>query len=157
MPSSDEIAPAFESLCILTAELGDFVELGAGPLGRRRIVPILGGTFTGASIRGTVLPGGADWQLLRSDFVTELDARYVLQTDDGVLIQVTVRGLRHGPKDVLARVAAGDDVASNEYYFRTTPIFSAPTGRYDWLNRSIFISIGERYCAAVRIHFFRLL
>jgi hypothetical protein len=157
MSSSDEIVPAFEPLFTLTAELGDLVELGSGPVGRRRIIPILGGSFAGASMRGTVLSGGADWQILRSDFVTELDARYALQTDDGVLIQVSVRGLRHGPREVLARIAAGEDVASSEYYFRAVPIFSAPTGRYEWLNRSIFIGIGERYRASVRLRFYRIL
>jgi hypothetical protein len=133
------------------------VILGPSPLGERRMVPILSGTFEGPKIKGEVLPGGVDWQLVRSDQVTEVEAHYTLKTDDGVLIRVINKGCRHGPREVMARLAAGLAVDPGEYYFRATPVFSAPSGRYDWLNRSIFLCSGERYPDSVVIRIFEIL
>ena len=86
------------------------LELGETPLGRRRVIPITGGRFLGERLSGTILPGGADWQVIRRDGVAHLDARYTLQTDDGALIYVRNEGYRHGPAEVIARVAAGEAV-----------------------------------------------
>src|SRR5690349_22324737 len=72
-------------------------ELGDTPAGRRRIIPITGGRFEGERLRGRVLPGGADWQIVRPDGVADLDARYTLETSDGALIYVRNHGYRHGP------------------------------------------------------------
>ena len=91
-------------------ELAPAQELGAGPLGRRRIIAITGGRFVGERLSGRVLPGGADWQVIRADGVAELDARYTLETGDGALIYVRNRGFRHGPAEVLKRLAAGENV-----------------------------------------------
>ncbi|HYY61230.1 MAG TPA: DUF3237 family protein, partial [Burkholderiales bacterium] len=91
-------------------------ELGETPHGRRRIIAITGGSFRGERLAGRVLPGGADWQVLRADGVAELDARYTLETDDRVLIYVSNFGYRHGPADVLARLAAGEAVDPALYY-----------------------------------------
>jgi hypothetical protein len=133
------------------------VELGPGPKGIRRFVPIAAGPFEGPKIRGIAIPGGIDWQLIRPDRVTELEAHYTLMTDDGVLIRVINRGFRHGPPGVIERLAAGEAVDPAQYYFRAAPIFEAPLGRYDWLNRSLFISTGERYVDSVVIHVFEVL
>lgn len=122
----------------------------------RRIVDIIEGTVTGPLLRGTILAGGADWQILRDDGVAELHAHYVLKTGDGVLIQVRNRGLRHGPEEVLRRIAEGHRVNPGDYYFRTTPVFEAPAGRYDWLNRSIFVATAEREAARVVVNVFRV-
>ena len=91
-------------------------ELGETPLGRRRVIPITGGSFRGEKLAGRVLPGGADWQLIRSDGVAELDARYTLETSDGALIYVNNFGYRHGPAEILQRLAAGDPVDPSLYY-----------------------------------------
>jgi len=120
------------------------------------MVPILSGTFEGPKIKGVILPGGIDWQLVRSDGITEIEAHYSLKTDDGVQIRVINKGFRHGPPEVMQRLVAGDAVDPAEYYFRAAPIFEAPSGRYDWLNRSLFVSSGERYPNRVVLRFFQV-
>ena len=131
-------------------------ELGDTPLGRRRIIGITGGTFAGARLAGRVLPGGADWQLIRSDGVAFLDARYTLETDDGAHIYVSNQGYRHGPKDVIERVARGEDVDPALYYMRATPWFETSAPRYAWLNRTICIASGARRAAAVELDFYEV-
>jgi uncharacterized protein DUF3237 len=119
-------------------------KLGAVPQGTRAIAPITGGTFEGPRLRGKVLPGGADWTLLRSDGVLELDLRLSLETDDGALIGLTSFGLRHGPPDVLAALARGETVDPSRYYFRTAPRFETSAPQYAFLNRVVAISTGDR-------------
>jgi hypothetical protein len=132
-------------------------ELGDAPLGRRRIIGITGGRFRGERLSGDVLAGGADWQVVRSDGVAELDARYTLKTTDGALIYVVNRGYRHGPKEVLARLAAGEPVDPSLYYMRTTPRFETGDARYAWLNRVVCIATGARRPAAVELDVFEVL
>ncbi|HKI65272.1 MAG TPA: DUF3237 domain-containing protein [Burkholderiales bacterium] len=129
-------------------------ELGDGPQGRRRIIPITGGTVSGPRLSGRVLPGGADWQIVRPDGVAYLDARYTIETHDGVLVYVRNRGYRHGPPQVIARLAAGEAVDPTLYYMRTTPWFETGDARYAWLNRTVCVGSGERLAAAVRIDFY---
>ena len=132
-------------------------ELGATPLGRRRIIGITGGRFAGERLSGRVLPGGADWQVIRSDGVADLDARYTLETTDGALIYVRNRGYRHGPRDILDRLAAGESVDPSLYYMRTTPLFETGDARYAWLNRVVCVASGARRAAAVELEVFELL
>jgi hypothetical protein len=131
-------------------------ELGETPLGRRRVIPITGGSFHGDKVAGRVVPGGADWQLIRSDGVAELDARYTLETTDGALIYVHNFGYRHGPADVLQRLAAGEAVDPSLYYMRTTPRFETSAARYQWLNRTICVATGARLAAAVELEVFEV-
>ena len=126
-------------------------ELGESPLGRRRIINITGGTFRGERLSGRVLPGGADWQVIRADGVADLDARYTLETNDGALIYVRNHGLRHGPPDVLKQLMAGEAVDPSRYYMRTTPSFETGDARYAWLNRIICVATGARRAAAVEL------
>ena len=137
-------------------ELARPQELGAGPLGRRRIIGITGGRFFGERLSGRVLPGGADWQVIRADGVADLDARYTLETHDGALIYVRNRGYRHGPEEVLRRVAAGENVDPSQYYMRTTPLFETGDGRYAWLNRIVCVATGARRPAAVELEVFEV-
>ncbi len=132
-------------------------EIGDTPAGKRRFIPITGGTFEGPRVRGIVLPGGADAQIIRADGVTDLVARYTLRVDDGTLIYVVNRGLRHGPPETMQRIARGESVDPAAYYFRTTPVFEVASGRHDWLNRSVFVGTGARYAAEVHVRYFRLL
>ncbi len=133
------------------------IELGPTPYGQRRVIHITGGTFEGPRLRGTIVPGGADWQVIRPDGVTELTALYELKTDDGTLIHVTNRGLRHGPEEVMQRLARGETVDPAAYYFRTVPVFEAPNGAYGWLNRGIFVATGARRPAEVEVRVFQVL
>src|SRR5262249_25739226 len=119
-------------------------KIGAVPHGTRVIAPINGGTFEGPRLRGKVLPGGADWTLLRSDGVLELGLRITLGADDGALIYMTSFGLRLGPPEVLAALARGDLVDPSRYYFRTAPRFETSAPQYAFLNRLIAISWGDR-------------
>ena len=136
--------------------LGPPQELGVTPLGRRRIIPITGGTFRGERLSGRVLPGGADWQFIRADDVADLDARYTLETDDGALISVRNLGYRHGPADVIKRLAAGEPVDPALYYMRTTPRFETAAERYLWLNRIICVATGARRAAAVELEVYEV-
>ncbi len=131
-------------------------ELGDTPLGRRRVIPITGGTFRGEKLAGRVLPGGADWQLVRADGVAELDARYTLETTDGALVYVSNFGYRHGPAEVLQRLAAGEALDPSLYYMRTTPRFETSAERYAWLNRTICVATGVRKAAAVELEIFEV-
>jgi hypothetical protein len=132
------------------------LEHGMTPYGRRRVIHITGGTFEGPKLRGTVVPGGADWQVIRPDGVTELMAVYDLKADDGTLIHVTNRGLRHGPDAVMQRIARGEVVDPASYYFRTAPVFEAPAGPHDWLNRALFVATAARYAAEVQVRVFQV-
>jgi hypothetical protein len=136
--------------------LGPAQELGAAPLGRRRIIGITGGRFSGERLSGRVLAGGADWQVIRADGVAELDARYTLETADGALVYVRNRGYRHGPSHILDKLAAGEAVDPELYYMRTTPLFETGDARYAWLNRMICVATGARRAAAVELEVFEV-
>lgn len=112
--------------------------------GERRIINITGGEFEGARLRGTVLPGGADWQVIRSDGVAQLEARFTMQTDDGALLHVRNFGFRHGSPEVIARLFSGEVVDPAEYYFRMTPLIETGDARYAWLNSLIMVGSGMR-------------
>jgi hypothetical protein len=131
-------------------------ELGDTPLGRRRIIGISGGEFSGPRLQGRILPGGADWQLVRPDGVAFLDARYTLETADGALIYVNNKGYRHGPKEIIDRLARGEDVDPVLYYMRATPWFETAAPAYAWLNRTICVATGARRAAAVELDFFEV-
>jgi hypothetical protein len=131
-------------------------ELGDTPLGRRRIIGITGGRFAGERLSGRVLAGGADWQVIRADGVADLDARYTLETADGGLIYVRNRGYRHGPAEVLKRLASGENVDPSLYYMRTTPSFETGDARYTWLNRIVCVATGARRAAAVELDVFEV-
>lgn len=132
------------------------LDLGDVGKGGRRIVPIIGGEFAGPDIRGTVLPG-ADWQILRTDGVAELEARYTLRTDDGALIQVRNLAFRHGPPDVMAALAAGRPVDPKAYYFCGAAFFETSAVRYGWLTKHIVVATGEREPASVHIKFYQVM
>lgn len=136
---------------------GDMKELGKTTKGIRRIVPITGGSFEGPNMKGHVVSGGYDWQLLRSDGVIEIDARYLLQTSDGDLITVVNKGLRHGPQEVMQRLANGDEVDPSEYYFRSVPVFETGNQKYAWLMQSVFIASGIRKPKEVFIDVWRVI
>jgi hypothetical protein len=148
-----ELRPLF----VAHVDVGAIVSVGRMPLGERRVIDILGGSFHGDRLSGRIRPGGADWQIVRSDGAADLDARYTLETTDGALVQVHSRGLRHGPPDVIARLAAGEPVDPGAYYFRTVLRFETGAPALDWLNRVIAIARGARRPRVVELDAFEVL
>ncbi len=144
-------------LMSLKLQVSGMQAIGAAPGGDRRVGLVAGGTFSGERLNGTVLPGGADWIITRPDGCMTLDVRLVLRTDDGALIGLTYRGLRHGPADVMAKVAAGEPVDPALYYFRTAILFETSAPKYDWLNRVFGIGTGSRTAAGPEYEIFELL
>ena len=132
------------------------LDIGDVAKGGRRIIPIAGGEFSGPQIRATVLPGGADWQVLRHDGVAELEARYTLRSDDGALIYVRNHALRHGPPEIMAALAAGRPVDPASYYFRGATFFETSAARYAWMTKTIIVCSGEREPAATKLKFYRM-
>jgi hypothetical protein len=126
------------------------------PAGRRRIVPILGGTFEGPDLRGTILPGGADWQIVRADGFTELDTRYTIETDAGAKVYVQNAGIRHAPPAITEKLLAGQMVDPSQVYFRTVPVFETSAPELQWMTRAIFVGSGERRPSDVIVRFWRL-
>ena len=137
--------------------VGQPLDLGDVAKGGRRIIPVTGGEFSGPRIRAAVVPGGADWQVLRNDGVAELEARYTLRTDDGALIYVRNLALRHGPPEIIAALAAGRPVDPASYYFRGATFFETSAARYAWLTKTVIVCTGEREPAAVKVKFYQLL
>jgi len=113
--------------------------------GHRRIVPQIGGTFEGPELSGKLVPGvSADWQIVLPDGTAIADIRYTLETDNGALLYVQSRGVRHGTAEVIARLARGEDVDPSEYTFRTSTQIETASKPLDWLNKGVFISVGGR-------------
>jgi hypothetical protein len=151
-----ESAPRLTFALELRVNVGAPVEIGAVAAGRRRIVPIQGGSFEGPQVRGRVLNGGADWQIVRADGFTELDTRYTLETDRGELVYIRNAGIRHAAPDVIARLLAGEDVDPALVYFRTVPVFETSAPGLQWLTRAIFIGDGERHPDHVAVRVWRV-
>jgi hypothetical protein len=133
-------------------------DIGATPHGRRRIVPVAGGEFSGDRLRGTVLAhAGSDWLIERADGAFQQDARITLETDDGALIAMSYRGVRHASAEVAARLARGEQVEPSEYYLRTAPFFETAADAYHWLNRIVAIGVGRRVPDGVSYDVFEVL
>lgn len=133
------------------AELADMMNFGRTPYGERRVIGILGGSVRGPNLQGRILPGGADWQIIRSDGAADISARYTIETDAGARILVSSDGLRHGPPDVMEKLARGDSVDPSLYYFRTVMRFETADPAADWLNRILGLARGQREANAVRL------
>ena len=151
------VKPQLEFLMRLAVDVGEVASMGHGPLGERRIVGIVGGTFEGPDLRGEVLAGGADWQIVRKDGVLDLDARYALKEQRGGLVRVTSQGYRHGPAEVLAALARGDEVDPGKYFFRTVMRFETGAPGLEWLNKTIALASAERKAQQVLLNAFRVL
>jgi hypothetical protein len=135
----------------IEAELEAIMSLGRTPVGERRIIGIGGGTVRGQKFNGRVLPGGADWQVIRADGAADIQARYTIESDGGARVLVDSVGLRHGPPEVIEKLARGDNVDPALYYFRTVMRFETGDPSTDWLNRIIAVARGQRLARAVRL------
>ena len=143
--------PKISLVCTLQVELAPIQEMGTGRAGQRRIIPIVGGKVHGPQLSGHILDVGADWQTIFSDGVAELDTRYAMQTHDGAIIEIINYGYRHGPKEVIAAVARGEDVDPASYYMRTHARLETGDARYAWVNRTLFIGVGARDKQSVKV------
>ncbi|MFD1213979.1 DUF3237 domain-containing protein [Arthrobacter sp. GCM10027362] len=147
------ITPELDYLATLTVRVGGPADIGPGPAGYRRIIPILGGVVDGPALKGKVLPYGADFQLLKSDTVTELEAKYAIETDDGERIYIENFGLRTGSKEDIESLLRGEKVDPARIYFRCAPKFTA-AGKWEWLNSKILVGTGERHPDSVVVNVF---
>jgi len=151
-----KLDPAFD----LHLQLSKPTDVGqTGPAGLRRVVTVLGGSLEGTSssapLKGKILPG-ADYQIIRPDGFTEIDAHYVVQMESGDLIYVTNRGMRHGPPELIAKLNAGEAIDQSKIYFRTIIAVETAAKTLEWMNRSIFVAAGERQPTEAVIHVYRL-
>ena len=138
------------------AELAPMLHFGRTPYGERRVIGILGGTVRGPKLSGRVLPGGADWQIVRGDGAADIQARYTIESEAGARILVSSEGLRHGPPAVMERLASGDNVDPALYYFRTVMRFETSAPEVSWLNRILALARGQREARAVRLNVFEV-
>lgn len=149
--------PQLQFFADLNVEVAPPQEVGLTVHGKRRLIPIIGGTARGDGWTARVLPGGADYQLIVNDRMAELDARYVLETDGGDLIYVQNRAVRSGPPELIARLARGEEVDPAQIYFRCSPSFEASAPSLAWMAERMFLGTGARYPQAVVMRFFQVL
>jgi hypothetical protein len=125
----------------------------AGDIGHgiRRIIPILGGEVFGDGIKGTIFPVGADFQVIRPNGFTELEAKYAFELNDGAIVYIENIGIRFGPRELLDRIAKGEIVDPSRIYFRSVPKFETGSAKYRWLMENLFIGVGARHPDRVEI------
>jgi hypothetical protein len=149
--------PQLKWFADLSVQVGRAQEIGRTARGVRRVIPILGGEAAGDGWRASVLPGGADFQLLIGDTLAELDARYVLRTEAGELVYVQNSALRSAAPDAMARLARGEPVDPAQVYFRCRPSFETASPSLQWITERMFIGTGARHPDKVVMTFFELL
>lgn len=148
--------PALVPLTQIRCEVGALVSLGVATHGERRYVPLLGGTVSGPELSGRIVEGGVDWQINRADGVLDIAAHYVIRADDGALIEVQSDGMRHGAPDVMARLARGEPVAGQEYFFRTLIRFTTGAPQWLHLNKVMALAVGQRQASLVLLDVYRI-
>jgi len=152
MPAPPALVPMGQVRC----EVGELVSLGPGKHGERRYVPLGGGTVEGPELNGRIVDGGVDWQVNRADGVLDIAAHYVIRSGDGALIEVQSDGMRHGPPQVMARLARGEAVARDEYFFRTLMRFQTGAPAWVHLNKVMAIAVGQREKGLVVLDVYRI-
>ena len=147
------MAPALRTRYVFSLAIRIGAPIIAGDLGRgvRRIIPILGGEVFGDGIEGTIFPVGADFQVIRPNGFTELEAKYAFEMDDGAIVYIENIGIRFGPKELLDRIAKGEIVDPALIYFRSVPKFETGAEKYRWLMENLFIGVGARHPDRVEI------
>ena len=158
-PRNDPMSTPLEPTLVFVFELRVEVDLerriGHGTSEALGFTPITGGTVVGPRLNGRVLPGGGDWWVARSD-VTQLDARYLLEADDGTVIDVVNRGYYVASDDLEQRLAAGEPVTEEELYYRTAPVFQTDAAAHRWLAERQFIGMARPEPGMVCIRVFEL-
>jgi Protein of unknown function (DUF3237) len=148
--------PGLLHIADLVVRIAEPMEIGRISGNLRRVIPIAGGKVLGPRIRGKVSPGGADCQIMRADGVTELEARYVIEIDEGGLVYVENSGVRYGPPELMEKLRRGEMVDPALIYFRTAPRFETAAPGYEWLMQNLFICCGARYPDRVEMRFFQV-
>ena len=144
-----EHVPHLEFVAHVEVELASPMEFGEVLTGTRRVIPIIGGSIVGPLLNAEILDGGADWQIVAEDGTAIIDTRYTARTDDGSLIYLATSGYRHGPAEVLARVADGAAVGRDEYYFRLIVQLESGGPGLEWLNKTVFVASAGRNAMSV--------
>ncbi|ADP82550.1 DUF3237 domain-containing protein [Pseudofrankia inefficax] len=152
LPPPPPLLPMAQVRC----DVGAVVSLGQAAYGERRFVPLAGGTVRGPELNGTLVEGGVDWQVARADGVLDIAAHYVIRADDGALIEVRSDGLRHGPPEVMARLARGEPIEPDAYVFRTIVRFTTGAPAWLHLNRTVAIGVGRREPRRVVLSLYRV-
>jgi hypothetical protein len=150
------VPPGLTFLAEVSVTVGDPIDVGPTPEGHRRMVPITGGTVRGPDLNGRVLPGGADYQFLRGPTLTELDARYVLETDDGHRVFVHNTALRHGSARDIELLNSGAAVDPSRIYFRCWPRLTTASPALEQLNTRLTLGTGVREPGRVVISIFTI-
>jgi hypothetical protein len=152
-----EIAtPQLEHVADLVVTIHAPIEIGRIAGNLRRMIPIASGEVKGPKLFGKIVSGGADYQMLRADGVSELEARYVIELNDGGLVYVENRGIRFGPPELMEKIRRGEPVDPALIYFRSTPRFETAAPGYEWLMRHLFLCSGARYPDRVELRFFQV-
>jgi len=141
----------------LAIKIGTPIVAGDFGHGVRRVIPVLGGEVRGEGIRGVIFPCGADFQIIRPNGFTELEAKYAFELDDGAIVYIENIGIRFGPKPLLDRIARGEIVDPAQIYFRSVPKFETGAARYRWLMENLFVGVGARHPDRVEIDVHRVL
>jgi hypothetical protein len=151
--------PALEYIGSLKVAVGKAIVVGETPHGVRRIVPITGGKAEGPKLNGDIMSTGADWQTVNADYTrTELEALYQIKTTDSVILFIRNKGIRISSPEIGLKLAQGQPVNPNQYYFRAAPVFEAPVqSKYSWMNDAIFICKGSRMPDHVLVEIWKVL
>lgn len=149
-------APALEHVFDARIAVAVPYEVGETTAGSRRVIAITGGTVSGPGLTGRVMPGGADYQTIAGDGLTQLHARYVIETEDGARIYVENTGLRFGPPEALERLRRGEPVDPALIYFRSAPRFETAAPHLAWMQTSLFLATGARAPDHVALRVYRV-
>jgi Protein of unknown function (DUF3237) len=152
--------PSLAHVCDLVVHVATPIEAGhvsgLAAQGKRRIIPITGGSVRGR-INGVVLAGGADFQMVLNSTTADLDARYILRLDDGSHVYVHNHALRRGSAEDIAKLVSGQPVPPERIYFRCVPVFEVENPALHWMAGSVFVGTGARYPDRVEMSFYELL
>ena len=146
--------PRLDYVATLSVIVAEPLDIGPTAEGHRRIVPITGGTVSGPRLVGRVLPLGADYQTLHTPGLSQLDARYAVETDDGAIVSVDNAAVRAGSPAAMEKLARGEDVDPAEIYFRCALRLRSSAPGWEWVNRTVFVGTGERRPDRVLVHVF---
>ena len=150
-----EFEPGLEFVFELKVTVSEPIRVGRSASEDLNVTPIVGGTVTGPRLNGRVLPVGADWWVTRGA-TTQLDARYLIEADDGAAIDVVNRGYWHADEAVERRLSSGEQVGEADLYYRTAFVFQTGAEAHRWLTEAQFVGYARAEPDTVSIRVFRL-
>ncbi|MBM3619784.1 MAG: DUF3237 domain-containing protein [Alphaproteobacteria bacterium] len=150
-------SPRLRFAFMVKVKVAPMIDLGVTSVGHRRVIDILGGEVSGPRLSGEILPGGADWQVVRPDGAIQVEARYTIRAASGGLVYVRNDGVRVASPEILAALGRGEVVAPASYYFRTSPRFETADPALTWMQDAVFIGVATRAPTGVAIGFHEVL